>query len=75
MSKSQLKITNFSKILIHIFEQAKLLIHIFEQAKLLIHIFEQAKLLRVPLGIGHCHCLEGHLKLRFQSLYWVNLNC
>ena len=32
-------------------------------------ILEQTTLLRVPLGIGHCHlCMEGHLKLRLQSL-------
>ena len=33
------------------------------------HIIDQIKVSRVPLWIGHCHLyMEGHLKLRLQSL-------
>ena len=33
------------------------------------HFSSQIKESRVPLQIGHCHlCMEGHFKLRVQSL-------
>ena len=40
--------------------------NIFDQNN---YIINQIKVSRVPLSIGHCHlCMEGHLKLRLQSL-------
>jgi len=36
---------------------------------IIFHIFDQVMVLRVPKKIGHCYfCMEGHLKLRLQSL-------
>ena len=35
------------------------------------HIFDQIKVLRIPFLMGQCHlCMEGHLKLCLQSLYF-----